>query len=314
MNSQMQIQNPDWVEVRETLLAENADSVLPPAVELPVLPKALMDFREAAEDPEVETELLSRIISSDAGLSAELLRSVNTCKAATRNPITSVRQALVMSGVRTTLLHLTVSSMQQAMKSRASKLINLANFWNTNLERSLLAREIAQLLGADADLAFTACMLQDFLLPLITNQLCDDYLEFTENRSDYANLLAFEQQKFGWNHAEAAAHVMHAWHFPDELVCCVCLHHRGTELISDPTLGKSSATAVAIASLMPDPLRQEPSGLERLIELDGDWVGFDLAATVTVVDVGFQEMASNVRNHFSLRRAYDKALRRLATG
>ena len=234
----------NWKALRQSLLAESSDSVLPPSVKLPILPKALIEFRDRASDPNADADELSRIISSDAGLSTELLRGVNTCATGVRQRVTNVKQALVVLGVRPTLLHLTTSGIKQMMKSSSSKLINFQNFWNTNLERSLFAREIARVLNADLEIAFTAAMLQDFLLPLITNQLFDEYLSFTENQHNYSSLVAFEKHCFGWDHAEAAAHVMSAWHFPDELVCCVLLHHLGTAVLTMEELRNTSAAAV----------------------------------------------------------------------
>ena len=301
----------DWKEIRKSILAENPNSLPPPAIKLPILPKALMEFREKAEDPEADIKELSRIIASDAGLSTDLLRNVNSSKTVVGGTkVTSVKQALVVLGIRSTLLYLTSSGIKKAMRSSSSKLINFQSFWNTNLERSLFAREIARLLNADSDLAFTAGMLQDFLLPLITNQLFVQYLDFTENRNNFGNLVAFEQQRLGWNHAEAAAHVMHAWHFPDELVSCVGLHHHGVEVFENDQLRNTSAAAVAISSLLPDGLRQEAGGLAKLIELEKNWTEFDLLSIAEKVDNDFQELANQTKNHFSFLRVYQNALKR----
>lgn len=301
---------PDWKTIRESILAENSESVLPLSVKLPILPKALADFRKKSQDPETDMIELSQIIASDAGLSTELLRNVNVCMAHSRAKVTSVKQALVMLGLSATLLHLTTSGMKQVMKSTSSKLINFQNFWNTNLERSLFAREIAGLLGADKDLAFTAGMLQDFLLPLITNQLFDDYLEFTSERDQFENLIAFEREKFGWDHALVAAQVMHAWQFPDELICCVYYHHHSLSILKDEELGKTAVAAVAVSSLLPDALRQESNSLERLIALEKEWPEFELLPIAEKIDIEFKEMASDNKNHFSFLRTYQNALKR----
>ena len=296
----------DWEALRKSLLSDKADSVLPLSVQLPVLPKALMDFREKAEDPEASPEELSRIIISDAGLSTELLRNVNTAKSGTCKQITSVKQAIVLLGIRQTSLYLTICGMKQVMKSTASKLINFQSFWNKNLERGIFAREIAKLLGADPDVAFTAGMLQDFLLPLITNQLYDDYLEFTANPEDYASLSEFEKKTFGWDHAEAAAHVMYSWNFPDELVCSVFFHHHGAGVLENERTAGTAVAASAIAALMPDALGQVPNGMQTLLELEKEWPKLNLKEVAETVDQGFEEASNNARNRFSFLRAYQK--------
>ena len=60
-------------------------------------------------------------------------------------------------------------SVERALRSRESKMINLRSFWMNNLERALFARHVARLLKTDAEVAFAGAMLQDFLLPALTN-------------------------------------------------------------------------------------------------------------------------------------------------
>lgn len=302
----------DWEKLRKTIVADGTEAALPPSIKLPVLPSALTEFRNLAADPDVDTNRLSQIVASDAGLSAELLKNVNSCKTGSgRARVTSVKQALLTVGIKGTLLHLTASVLKESMKSSSSKLINFQNFWNMNLERSLFAKEIARLLGADMDLAYTAGMLQDFLLPMITNQLVNDYLEFANDQNQTSNLTMFEQERFGWNHAQASAHIMLSWMFPDELVCCIYFHHYGLDILKDDKLRKTSVAATAISSLMRDALRQEPQGIEKLMHLDESWDEFDLFETAKKVDVEFLALSENASNHIPFIRVLESTKKRM---
>jgi serine/threonine-protein kinase len=299
---------PDWTALRSALLVEQPELSLPPSVKLPILPQALTEFTQLAKDPDADVQELGRIIATDSGLTSELLRHANSAAVGARTRITSVQHALTLFGIRKTQLILTTSGLKNTMRSTSSKLINLQNFWNTNLERALLAREVAQLIDADADLAFTAGMLQDILLPAITNELFEDYLEFAENREKFTDLASFEQQRFGWNHAQAAAQVMLVWNLPDELICCVYSHHKGTSPLSDEEFKNASLAAVAVSCLLPDPLRQEVHGLAQLIDLDKNWDDFELLPIAKRIDAEFSEIASDTRNHIPFLRICQKAL------
>lgn len=300
----------DWSTLRKSLVPENADTVIPPSVKLPVLPKALLEFGQAARDPDASVQELSRIISTDSGLSGDLLRRANSAQNCSKNPITSVHHALVKLGVKATHLRLTASGMKEAMKSSSSQLVNFQNFWNTNLERAIFAREVAKHFNTDEELAFTTGMLQDFLLPLITNQLIDDYLDFMGDPKSFGSLTNFEQERFGWNHAVAAASVMAAWQFPDELVCCVALHHQGAKLLNDPQYNKSSLAAVAMSTLLPDALRQEPQPMDRLFQHEEELDGFELLAVAETVDEEFNLIADCRQNQFSFLRTVKRELDR----
>ena len=59
-------------------------------------------------------------------------------------------------------------------------------------------------------IAFVGALLQDFLLPFLTNSLTDDYRKFIESRETPLVMLSkFEETQFGWDHALAGACLAH---------------------------------------------------------------------------------------------------------
>jgi HD-like signal output (HDOD) protein len=301
----------DWKIIREKLLGPPKRSILPPSVKLPVLPTALMEFSRRSSEPDATPKALGEIIESDAGLTCELLRYVNSSAIAVRQKVSSAVQAITLLGVRQSRLHLTSSALRTAMKSSESKLVNFQVFWNTNLERAIFSREVAKLLKADADLAFAGGMLQDFLLPILTSQLLEDYLKFSKLQAEQSvDLVQFEKAIFNWDHAEAAAHIMLAWGFPDDLICCIVSHHRGLKMLGDKELGRTSIAACAIAGLMPDPFRQVPEGFEQLQRLEGAWPGFKILEIAKTVDTEFKSMSppGAAANHFTFLRRCEKLM------
>ncbi|MCH9654534.1 MAG: HDOD domain-containing protein [Planctomycetes bacterium] len=297
----------DWTKLRKNLIGDGKQSPLPSQIKLPMLPKAVMEFSEKAEDPKSTPKVLSKIIETDAGISCELLRMVNSSAFALRRKVSSIQQTITLMGIRSTKLFLVTTGLKQAMSTNDSKLINLPNFWSTNLERALTAREIARLMKVDPDVAFSAAMLQDFLLPVLSKELFDFYLQFTINQDSNPYLLnEYERQQFNWDHCAAAANVMLDWSFPDELICCVFLHHEGLKLLTDPELGKSPAAAVAVASLIPDPLRQDPNGLNQLLTLNAAWPEFNLFEIAEQIDSELREESTAARNYLSLKNRLEK--------
>ena len=292
----------DWTQLRASMLGDVSNKNLLPEVKLPVLPKAVSEFSQKAENPDVDIKLLARIVESDSGLTCQLLRNVNAAANSMRHRIASAQHAIASLGVRRTKLFLITAALQQALPVRQLKVINLAAFWNTNLERAFLAKRIAELLKADSDLAFAASMLQDFLVPVLTNELDQHYLQYLkQQQSAPVELAHFEQQVFGWNHAEAGARVMFDLQFPDDLVCCVLLHHHGLPILADKDLGRTAATAVALAALMPDSLRQVPDGVEQLGKLDEIWKVFNLRKIADEVFEAHSEQALDAVNYIPFR-------------
>lgn len=297
----------DWTKLRKELIGEGKQSPLPSQIKLPMLPKAVMDFSQKAEDPNSTPKQLSKIIETDAGISCELLRMVNSSAFALRRKVSSIQQTISLLGIRSTKLFLVTTGLKHAMSSNDSKLINLPNFWSTNLERALTAREVARLMKVDPDVAFSAAMLQDFLLPVLSKELFDLYLQFTINQdSDPCLLKEYERRHFSWDHCAAAANVMLDWSFPDDLICSVYLHHEGLKLLTDPQLGKTPAAAVAVASLIPDPLRQDPNGLNQLLALNEAWPEFNLFEIAEQIDNELREESTAARNYLSMKNRLEK--------
>lgn len=300
----------NWTEFRRTLLGDRTPNVLPPSIQLPMLPQAVLDFSRKAEDPNAGPLELGKIITTDSGLTCDLLKHVNSSVFGLKRKVSTAQQAITTLGIRASKLFLLTAGVQHAMKSRQSKLINFQSFWMTNLERSLAAKEIALLLKANQDVAFAASMLQDFLLPLLTNESYEAYVRHAElEETRRPRLVDYEQQQFGWNHAQATAHVLMDWSFPDDLVCCVYLHHGGLELLSHPQLGRTAVAAVALAALIPDPLTQSgASGLQQLLRLDAAWPEFQLAQLANRVDSQLREMSPLAEQHLSFKRRCEKAM------
>lgn len=298
----------EWESIRKSYLGDARQEVLPSRISLPVLPKGLTEFLKLADDPNAPQTALSEAIEKDAALTCELLKHVNSSQFGLRRKASSAQQALSLLGIRQTKLLLIAAGARLSTASRQSRLINIRNFWNANLERALFAREVALLLKADPDIAFAAGMLQDFLLPSLTNELMPNYLTYLEGQNhNPVELAHFEQRTFGWTHALAGASVMSGWGFPDDLVCCILLHHRGLALLGDKLLGHSSAAAVAVSSLVPDALQQSPGGLKQLMALEEAWPAFNLERIARSVDEQFRTSAQGCAHDFSLLHRLERS-------
>jgi HD-like signal output (HDOD) protein len=286
----------EWDARCESLLGFRTPSILPVWVKLPTLPTVALEFGAKAGDPEATAEELGRIIEKDAGLTGELLRYVNSTTCGFRDCASTAQEAVVRLGTRVTGLYLTTLGLKRLLKSAHWRILDFERFWSANLERALFARETAKLMRADPEVAFAGAILSDCLLPLLTNRAAQTYLRYLNGGAAAASLPEFESAEFGWHHAEATALLMLRWKLPSELVCCVLLHHKGLAVLEDRSLRSTAVAAVAIACLLPDPLRQEPRGLEQLRRLARSWRVFDLVGLAETVQQQFIHVEPAVKN------------------
>lgn len=293
----------DWTAIREEALGNFTLAALPPTVELPALPHAVTTFLDRSKDPDAPLADLAKIVETDTGLTIELLKYVNSSYMGLRVRANSAQRALTVLGQRRSRTFVVTQGMAAAVRARRSKLINQSCFWNASLQKALFAKEVARLFKADEDLAFGGALLQDYLLPVVTNDLFESYLRLVDDRPQFPECIVdWENEQFGWDHALAGACLAHRWLLPDDLVCCVLFHHLGLRILLHPQLGRSAAAAVAISALLPDQLRQNFRGLETLLALQEKWPAFDLQAMAVRVDEAHKDLGLGVRNDFPLAR------------
>ena len=310
----------NWCELKIEILGTTWKNVLPPDIKLPMLPKpkAVLEFTNKAKEPEASNAELGKIIESDAGLTCDLLRFINSAAYGLRQKITSTQQCLGLLGINKVKLLLAIMLTRNAMQSCDCKLINRQQFWNSNLERALFARQIASHLGADQDVAYAGGgMLQDFLLLVLSSELMNEYIQYLESTNTPAQttrlvLHQFEQSQFGWTHSKAAAYLMTEWEFPDELICVLALHDRGITLLKDDRFGKSTAAAVATSACLPDPLNQHLNGLDELMKLEDILSGFQLNCAEKIKQEMEKRAGHNLANYISLESRLESLLQQSA--
>ena len=290
----------DWAALRGEALAGFDVSSIAPSVELPALPYVVTFFVQRSRDKTVQMQELAAILETDSALTIKLLKHVNSSATGLRNNAKTVLQALSLLGIGRSRLFVIATGIEAATRSRFSKLIDHTVFWSNNLQKAIFAREVAMLLRTDADLAFIGGLLQDFLVPFLTNDLSDQYHEFLPLPDTATTLSELEQDRFGWDHGLVGACLAHAWNLPDEFVCCILYHHGGLPILIDANLGRSPVAATALSALLPDQFSPGDHGLQLLAMLECKWPGFCLVRLAESVDRQHEELGLGIRTGSSL--------------
>jgi HD-like signal output (HDOD) protein len=206
-----------------------------------------------------------------------------------------VKLAITLVGIRTIKNFTLWSAVFSLMPNPKCGPFDLKSLWQDSLRRALFARLAGQFQGIkDADDLFAAALLQDMAVPLLAKELPKEYVDLLEDRDGGRQRLStLEQNKFGWDHAEAAAMMARAWDLPEELAGPIETH---TEIESLIASGKATphALAVALSSLLP------PSVDEQWVEWGRFQTAYQavcpkggpaIAEVLRQVDEGFVEFA-----------------------
>jgi serine/threonine-protein kinase len=287
----------DWSEIVRTAMQSRPTLELPRRLKLPVVPQSVIEFTALAEDPDAGPRELAAPIEADSVLTLELLRQVNSAALGLRQQVVSVPQAINLLGPRRTKMLVLTSALQTATSRMSSRLINTTQFQREHRIRAAFARAAARELGCDAEIASAAGLLQDFLLPLLTEAFASDYANLFRQGGE---LVDIERERFGWDHAVIAAGLMHDWGFPDELVVSVLWHHEVDRLMSHPELRETSVSAAIAAAALPESLGQSPAGFQTLLILQEVLPNFCFLEAASAVDDELSDVGTWPGHEFGL--------------
>lgn len=199
------------------------------AVRLPSPPQALARVIQAASDPSVPISALGRAVSSDAGLSVQLLRMVNSSMYNRGARIATVDRAVAMLGNRS-LRNLALCVAVQNCVRGGMGAFDLDGFWEDSLRRAVAARLLAERFPqaeVDPVEAFTFGLLQDLGVVALMQTAPERAERWMAARGRMADdRRKCEQEVFGVTHDDVAERLIAAWTLPPELAMPMRHHHQ----------------------------------------------------------------------------------------
>jgi len=176
---------------------------------------------------------LAEVIGSDPTFSARLLQCVNSAAFGMSFPITNIVQALSILGLGRTR-QLTVALATAIYSRGALRTAELRRCWEHTVATAILADQIAQGYGAFTESAYAAGIMHDIgRLGLLVAYPKEYEQIIHEAASQCLDLLDFERERFGVDHAEAGRLLAERWGLPHEFLVVVGRHHdprEGSEL------------------------------------------------------------------------------------
>lgn len=220
--------------------------------QIPALPTSAMKLLELSQDPNKGPADYAQPIEADVGLMGQVLRFVNSAYFGFSREISSVQQALTLVGIRTIKNFALWSAVFSIVPNPKLGPFDLRRLWQDSLRRALFARTIGRELRlANAEELFAAALLQDMAIPFLLKALPSQYERLLERRAnERLRLSSLEREMFGWDHAQAAAHLCRQWHLPEDFANLIERHPSLNELLSG-NKPQIAAACVALAALLP---------------------------------------------------------------
>lgn len=219
---------------------------------LPTLPEVALQVREVVDDPDATAKQLAEIITTDAALSARLLKVANSPLYRGRTQIDSIQMAVSRLGlvmVRNLVTSLVMEQMFQATTNRLDK--RLRELWEQSTKVAAASQVIAaKLPGIKTDEAMLAGLIHAIgVLPILMK--ADDDGDLIRDSKKLDNLIENLYPRLG-------ATILKNWDFPANLVE-VAEQHKNLNRNSGET-GPDLVDVVQVAVL------QSYNGTDRAVD------------------------------------------------
>ncbi len=207
----------------------NLIEILGKAESLPSLPQTYASLVDAMESEECSLEEIGKIIEQDLGMTATLLKVVNSAFFGLPRKISSPAQAASLLGLD--ILRSLVLSYQlfSTFELKNTRHFSFDGLWRHSTTVGSMAKKIAQTEDMDkvlVDEAFMAGILHDVGKLILYHFTPKRYGEVIEHvRNDSGTVFQIEKRGFGTSHAQVGAFLMGLWGMSENVVQSIAFHH-----------------------------------------------------------------------------------------
>jgi putative nucleotidyltransferase with HDIG domain len=213
---------------------------------LPSLPAAATAALGLARDPEADVDKLCRVIQTDVGLAARVLRVANSAALGRRSPARKLQEAIITVGLRKTCDLMVAACARRLYEGATARAEEL---WNHSLAAAVAAEELARFTRrVDVGCAFLPGLFHDVgrVAFLLADETAAEVIEGLAANGDGAKSF-LEREWYGFDHAEAGAILAEDWGLALELCDAIRWHHEPAEAGAARELATILNAADAIA-------------------------------------------------------------------
>ena len=245
------------LSLRELLTDEALRECVGKADSLPGLPRIYTEILNELAKPEPSLGRLGGIIELDAGISASLLKTVNSSFFGFFGKVNSPKRAVTLLGTETLKSLVLGVHLFSSFEPKQCEGFSLGHVWSHSHRVAELARAIAKLESDDgefADTCFSAGLLHDAGKLLLVQEMWGEYQRVVADaRAGALPLFRAERGVLGVDHAAVGAYLLGLWGLSESVVWGVLRHHAPQD---DPCGEFSTALCAHVA----DALDHELSG------------------------------------------------------
>ena len=185
---------------------------------------------QLADREDLGIDDVAEMIRADAALSADVLRLANSPLFGLGQPATSILHAVALLGLNRVIAFVITAALR-SFANPARGTAALKRCWRHGLTCGLICEDLAEIVGLDPDIAYTAGLLHDIGRSGMLGVWTRRYARLLDEATpEPLALLASERRALGIAHTDAGAFLLRDWRLPEVLVDVAQFHHDPTRL------------------------------------------------------------------------------------
>ncbi len=194
---------------------------------LPSMPAAGTRMLTMLENPDTDIDEIEEVLRQDPGLTGNVLKLSNSVYFGIPSKIASVRQAVLLLGLKR-LMQLVIASCVSAAMDKPIPGYDLppGNLWKHSIAVSIAAEALARdQKNVDVDDIFTPALLHDVGKLVLGYFIQEELQTIEEITAKGVPYVVAENMVLGTDHAQIGAMILTQWAFPPSVIEAVRWHH-----------------------------------------------------------------------------------------
>jgi putative nucleotidyltransferase with HDIG domain len=206
----------------------NVDELVLPISDLLSLPDVCLRVQNLLAEPNVSAAQIGAVINYDPGLTARLLKIVNSAYYGMQSRIETVERAITVIGMKDLQALVLATSAVDTFNRISTDLVDMEAFWHHSVFTGLAARNLAREIRMKRpESIFVAALLHDVGKLILYQELPEESQQVLDRcADDLTRQTEIEQELLGFDHGMVGAALLRAWSLPENLVTAVRHHHQ----------------------------------------------------------------------------------------
>lgn len=219
-------------------------------IDIPPQPQVMVDLHMEQAMPDPDMQIMTSAIMQDTGLSAAVLKLVNSAYFGLPQKVTTIHQAVTLLGIDN-IVHLTNAL---TVKSELSDeaITSLQSFWDNAMDVASVCSSVASQLNHESpEECYALGLFRNAAIPLMMKRF-PNYTEILEkgyNDPEF-RLTNFENSAFKTNHSVVGYYLAKSWGVSKISCYVIANQHRAKEVFSEEeTTSKEALKLMAILKI-----------------------------------------------------------------